>query len=88
MIFFSYIDITRLQSFQIKLVVIDSISFLIRNNIANSLERIQKDHIILTRLHILAQQYKCAVGIDFFSLVVRKISYLCCSTIRLSSPTM
>ncbi|XP_062560191.1 DNA repair protein RAD51 homolog 3-like isoform X2 [Armigeres subalbatus] len=47
---------------KVKLVVIDSISFLIRNNIENTLERIRVDHVILTKLHILAQQYKCAVG--------------------------
>ncbi|XP_062560190.1 DNA repair protein RAD51 homolog 3-like isoform X1 [Armigeres subalbatus] len=48
---------------KVKLVVIDSISFLIRNNIENTLERIRVDHVILTKLHILAQQYKCAVVI-------------------------
>lgn len=48
---------------KIKLVVIDSISFLVRNNIENSFERIQVDHVILTKLHVLAQQYKCAIVI-------------------------
>ncbi|XP_065078188.1 DNA repair protein RAD51 homolog 3-like [Ochlerotatus camptorhynchus] len=48
---------------KIKLVVIDSISFLIRNNIESTLERIRVDHIILTKLHVLAQRYKCAIVI-------------------------
>lgn len=55
----------RCSNFQIKLVVLDSVSFLIRNNIENSFERIEVDHVILTKLHVLAHQYKCAVGIKF-----------------------
>ncbi|EAT36631.1 AAEL011307-PA [Aedes aegypti] len=48
---------------KIKLVVLDSVSFLIRNNIENSFERIEVDHVILTKLHVLAHQYKCAIVI-------------------------
>ncbi|XP_058822684.1 DNA repair protein RAD51 homolog 3 [Topomyia yanbarensis] len=46
---------------QIKLVIVDSFSFLIRNNIENTLQRIRIGHIILTKLHMLAHRYKCAV---------------------------
>ncbi|XP_058446759.1 DNA repair protein RAD51 homolog 3 [Malaya genurostris] len=48
---------------KIKLIIIDSLSFLIRNNIENTLERIRIDHRILTKLHVLAHLYKCAVVI-------------------------
>lgn len=46
---------------KIRLVVIDSYSFLIRCNIDNTLERIRKDHTILNRLQILAQKFKFAI---------------------------
>ncbi|KAL9698281.1 hypothetical protein quinque_001722 [Culex quinquefasciatus] len=45
---------------KIRLVVIDSYSFLIRCNIENTLERIRIDHTVLNRLQILAQQFKFA----------------------------
>ncbi|XP_039430865.1 DNA repair protein RAD51 homolog 3-like [Culex pipiens pallens] len=46
---------------KIRLVVIDSYSFLIRCNIENTLERIRIDHTVLNRLQILAQQFKFAI---------------------------
>lgn len=46
---------------KIRLVVIDSYSFLIRCNIDNTMERIKQDHLILNRLQMLAQQYKLAI---------------------------
>lgn len=46
---------------KIRLIVLDSISYLIRNNIENTLERIRIGYTILTKLQALADQYKCAV---------------------------
>ncbi|XP_055611013.1 DNA repair protein RAD51 homolog 3-like [Uranotaenia lowii] len=48
---------------KIKLVVIDSLSFIIRNSIESTLERIRVNHRLLTQLHALAQQYKFAIVI-------------------------
>ncbi|XP_053696864.1 DNA repair protein RAD51 homolog 3 [Sabethes cyaneus] len=46
---------------KIRLVVLDSMSYIIRNNIENTMERIRIGYQILTKLHALANQYKCAV---------------------------
>ncbi|XP_055539011.1 DNA repair protein RAD51 homolog 3 [Wyeomyia smithii] len=46
---------------KVKLIVLDSISYLIRNNIENTMERIRIGYTILTKLHALSNQYKCAV---------------------------
>ncbi|XP_055636639.1 uncharacterized protein LOC129775669 [Toxorhynchites rutilus septentrionalis] len=48
---------------KIKLVVVDSLSFLIKCNTENSLERLEVDYTILTKLHVLAYRYKLAVVI-------------------------
>lgn len=49
------------QGHKIRLVVIDSYSFLIRCNIESTLERIRMDHTILNRLQILAQKFNFAI---------------------------
>uniref|UniRef100_A0A182N4E6 DNA repair protein RAD51 homolog 3 n=1 Tax=Anopheles dirus TaxID=7168 RepID=A0A182N4E6_9DIPT len=46
---------------RIKLIVIDSLSFLIRNTITRSLERVKRLHEVLTQLHKLAHRFGCAV---------------------------
>ncbi|ETN63737.1 RAD51C protein [Anopheles darlingi] len=51
------------QGEKIQLIIIDSYSFLIRNTITNSLERVKVDHEILTLLHKLAHRFGCAVVI-------------------------
>ncbi|XP_053671536.1 DNA repair protein RAD51 homolog 3 [Anopheles nili] len=46
---------------KIKLIVIDSLSFLIRNTTSSSLKRVKHLHEILTLLHKLANRFGCAV---------------------------
>lgn len=48
---------------KIRLVVIDSLSFLIRNTINRTLERVRCLHEILTQLHKLAHRFGCAIVI-------------------------
>uniref|UniRef100_A0A182P794 DNA repair protein RAD51 homolog 3 n=1 Tax=Anopheles epiroticus TaxID=199890 RepID=A0A182P794_9DIPT len=46
---------------KIKLIVLDSLSFLIRNTITRSLKRVKRVHEILTLLHKLAHKFGCVV---------------------------
>ncbi|XP_049281159.1 uncharacterized protein LOC125762729 isoform X2 [Anopheles funestus] len=46
---------------KIKLIVLDSLSFLIRNTITRSMERVKRLHEILTPLHKLAHKFGCIV---------------------------
>uniref|UniRef100_A0A182JI33 DNA repair protein RAD51 homolog 3 n=1 Tax=Anopheles atroparvus TaxID=41427 RepID=A0A182JI33_ANOAO len=46
---------------KIRLIVIDSLSFVIRNTITRTLERMKCLHEILTQLHKLAHRFGCAV---------------------------
>uniref|UniRef100_A0A2M4BVK0 DNA repair protein RAD51 homolog 3 n=1 Tax=Anopheles marajoara TaxID=58244 RepID=A0A2M4BVK0_9DIPT len=62
------------QREKIRLIVIDSLSFLLRNTIKNSLERVQRAHEILTLLHKLTHRFGCAAVItnDLTTILPRK----------------
>ncbi|XP_058061588.1 DNA repair protein RAD51 homolog 3-like [Anopheles bellator] len=46
---------------KIRLIIIDSLSFVVRNTIPQTLERVTRLHEILTELHKLAHRFGCAV---------------------------
>ncbi|XP_052869269.1 DNA repair protein RAD51 homolog 3-like [Anopheles cruzii] len=46
---------------KIKLIIIDSLSFVVRNTIPRTLERVKRLHEILTPLHKLAHRFGCVV---------------------------
>uniref|UniRef100_A0A182FSD7 DNA repair protein RAD51 homolog 3 n=2 Tax=Anopheles albimanus TaxID=7167 RepID=A0A182FSD7_ANOAL len=59
------------QREKIRLIIIDSLSFFIRNAIKNSLKQVKCEHEILTLLHKLTNRFGCAVVItnDLMSCV-------------------
>uniref|UniRef100_A0A182JVZ0 DNA repair protein RAD51 homolog 3 n=1 Tax=Anopheles christyi TaxID=43041 RepID=A0A182JVZ0_9DIPT len=46
---------------KIKLIILDSLSFLVRNTITRSMKRVKRVHEILTLLHKLAHRFGCVV---------------------------
>ncbi|XP_050079383.1 DNA repair protein RAD51 homolog 3-like [Anopheles maculipalpis] len=46
---------------KIKLIIIDSLSFLVRNTITHSMKRVRRLHEILTPLHKIAHRFGCVV---------------------------
>ncbi|XP_035890973.1 DNA repair protein RAD51 homolog 3-like isoform X2 [Anopheles stephensi] len=46
---------------KIKLIILDSLSFLIRNTITRSMKRVRRLHEILTPLHKIAHRFGCVV---------------------------